>query len=55
MRASIGIYNDERDVERFLEGLRVVAARKWQGRYVHDGEGWTLDQPGAPRSVPPEF
>lgn len=53
-RATIGIYNHEADVDRFLEGLRVVAARKWQGKYVHDGEGWRLDAPGAPRSIPPE-
>jgi selenocysteine lyase/cysteine desulfurase len=54
-RASLGIYNDEADVERFLEGLRVVVARKWQGKYVHDGEGWVLDAPGAPRAIPPEI
>jgi cysteine desulfurase / selenocysteine lyase len=54
-RASLGIYNDEADVDRFLEGLRVVAARKWQGKYIHDGEGWRLDAPNAPRPIPPEI
>lgn len=54
-RASLGIYNDDADVERFLEGMRAVAARKWQGKYLHDGEGWRLDAPDAPKPIPPEI
>jgi selenocysteine lyase/cysteine desulfurase len=54
-RASLGIYNSAEDVHTFLEGMRTIAARKWQGRYVHDGEGWVLDEPGAPRPIPPEL
>lgn len=55
VRASLGIYNNEADVARFLEGMRCIVARKWQGKYVHDGEGWTLDAPNAPKSIPPEL
>lgn len=54
-RATIGIYNDEADMDRFLDGMRCIAAKKWQGKYVHDGEGWRLDAPGAPRAIPPEI
>lgn len=54
-RASLGIYNSAEEVEAFLDAMRAVAARKWAGKYVHDGEGWVLDQPGAPRPIPPEM
>ncbi|HEV8361657.1 MAG TPA: aminotransferase class V-fold PLP-dependent enzyme [Candidatus Thermoplasmatota archaeon] len=54
-RASIGIYNNAEEVERLLHGMRVVAARKWAGKYLHDGEGWRLDAPNAPRPIPPEI
>ena len=33
VRVSIGIHNDEEDVDRFLAGLRAIAARKWRVRY----------------------
>lgn len=36
VRVSIGIHNDEEDVDRFLVGLRAIAQRRWQGRYVQD-------------------
>lgn len=55
VRASIGIYNDADEVARFLEAMRAVAAREWEGKYIHDGEGWTLDAPGAPKAIPPEI
>lgn len=36
VRVSIGIHNDEEDVDRFLEGMRSIAARKWRVRYEQD-------------------
>jgi selenocysteine lyase/cysteine desulfurase len=33
VRASLGVYNDASDVERLLEGVRVVAQGDWQGDY----------------------
>jgi cysteine desulfurase / selenocysteine lyase len=54
-RASLGIYNSAEDVDRFLEGLRAIAGRHWKGAYVHDGEGWRLDRPDAPKAIPPEY
>jgi selenocysteine lyase/cysteine desulfurase len=43
VRASIGIHNDEEDIDRFLSGMRMIADRKWKGNYVLDrstGEFW---------------
>lgn len=36
VRASLGIYNDRADVERLLEGVRVIAKRGWKGNYTFD-------------------
>lgn len=36
VRASIGLHNTAEDVERLLEALRAVAARRWQGKYEQD-------------------
>lgn len=33
VRASFGVYNDESDVDRFLEQLKKVRDRSWVGRY----------------------
>ena len=37
VRASFGIYNDESDVDRFLEQLKKVRDRAWVGRYQIKG------------------
>ncbi|MCS6797661.1 MAG: aminotransferase class V-fold PLP-dependent enzyme [Myxococcota bacterium] len=33
VRASFGLYNDESDVERLIEAVRLVRDRRWRGRY----------------------
>jgi cysteine desulfurase / selenocysteine lyase len=39
VRASFGIYNDDSDVDRFLEQLKKVRDRAWVGRYrIKGGE-----------------
>ncbi|HET9485091.1 MAG TPA: aminotransferase class V-fold PLP-dependent enzyme, partial [Xanthomonadales bacterium] len=38
VRASIGLYNDEHDVDRLLEFVAKVRARKWAGRYRMKGD-----------------
>lgn len=38
VRASIGLYNDEHDVDRLLEVVAQVRARKWAGRYRMKGD-----------------
>lgn len=38
VRASIGLYNDESDVDRLLEYVAKVRARKWVGRYRMKGD-----------------
>lgn len=38
VRASVGLYNDESDVERLIEYVGRVRARKWVGRYRMKGE-----------------
>jgi selenocysteine lyase/cysteine desulfurase len=43
VRASLGVYNNEDDVERFLGAMRTVAARAWQGTYEWSlAEDWHL-------------
>jgi cysteine desulfurase / selenocysteine lyase len=38
VRASIGLYNDETDVERLLEFVKRVRERHWVGRYKTSGD-----------------
>ncbi len=38
VRASVGLYNDESDVDRLLEFVRRVRDRKWVGRYRMKGD-----------------
>lgn len=33
VRVSIGLHNTEEDIDRFLEGLRIIAAQEWKGTY----------------------
>jgi selenocysteine lyase/cysteine desulfurase len=37
VRASFGVYNDESDVDRFLEQLKIVRDHAWVGRYRVQG------------------
>lgn len=36
VRVSVGIHNDEEDVDRFLAGMREIADHRWMGEYVLD-------------------
>jgi len=36
VRVSIGLHNDDEDVDRFLEGMRAIVGRRWTGRYAQD-------------------
>ncbi len=36
VRVSVGLHNTEEDVDRFVEALRAIAARRWQGAYELD-------------------
>ncbi|WNG13344.1 aminotransferase class V-fold PLP-dependent enzyme [Cystobacter fuscus] len=38
VRASVGLYNDESDVDRLLEYVRKVRDRQWRGRYQVKGD-----------------
>jgi cysteine desulfurase / selenocysteine lyase len=38
VRASVGLYNDESDVDRLLEYVRRVRDRQWRGRYEVKGD-----------------
>jgi len=38
-RASFGLYNTMADVERLLEGVRMLRERNWKGRYRVLGPG----------------
>ncbi|MBW3582631.1 MAG: aminotransferase class V-fold PLP-dependent enzyme [Euryarchaeota archaeon] len=44
-RASLGIYNDIADVERFLEALHTVAAKGWKGDYSWADGTWVHQRP----------
>jgi len=37
VRASFGVYNDESDVDRFLEQLKKIRDKRWVGRYQIKG------------------
>ena len=37
VRASIGLYNNEDDVDRFLQAVQVVRSGKWTGEYQEQG------------------
>lgn len=38
VRASVGLYNDESDIDRLLEVVRMVREQKWVGRYRVSGD-----------------
>ncbi len=38
VRASVGLYNDESDIERLLEVVRLVREQKWVGKYRVSGD-----------------
>ncbi|HLL24413.1 MAG TPA: aminotransferase class V-fold PLP-dependent enzyme [Kofleriaceae bacterium] len=46
VRASIGLYNDEHDVDRLLEFVGKVRARKWLGRYRMKGDSMSAEFAG---------
>ncbi len=46
VRASVGLYNDEHDVDRLLEYVEKVRNRKWIGRYRMKGEDMSAEFAG---------
>jgi cysteine desulfurase / selenocysteine lyase len=46
VRASVGLYNDEHDVDRLLEYVAKVRARAWIGRYRMQGENMSAEFAG---------
>jgi selenocysteine lyase/cysteine desulfurase/glyoxylase-like metal-dependent hydrolase (beta-lactamase superfamily II)/rhodanese-related sulfurtransferase len=46
VRASIGLYNDEHDVDRLIEYVGKVRARHWVGRYRMKGEDMSAEFAG---------
>lgn len=46
VRASVGLYNDESDVDRLLEFVRRVRDQKWIGRYRVKGDSMTAEFAG---------
>lgn len=46
VRASIGLYNDEADVDRLLEYVAKIRVRKWVGRYRMKGEQMSAELAG---------
>ena len=46
VRASIGLYNDEHDVDRLLEYVAKIRARKWSGRYRMKGDSMSAEFAG---------
>jgi len=46
VRASIGLYNDDSDVERLLEFVRRVRDKKWVGRYRVKGDSVSAEFAG---------
>ena len=46
VRASFGLYNDEADVDRLIEGVSVLRDRRWVGRYRVRATGVTAEFAG---------
>ncbi|HSK04444.1 MAG TPA: aminotransferase class V-fold PLP-dependent enzyme [Kofleriaceae bacterium] len=46
VRASVGLYNDEHDVDRLLEFVAKVRARAWTGRYRMKGDAMSAEFAG---------
>jgi glyoxylase-like metal-dependent hydrolase (beta-lactamase superfamily II) len=46
VRASIGLYNDESDIERLLEYVAKVQTHKWAGRYRMKGDSMSAEFAG---------
>ena len=46
VRASIGLYNNEADIDAFLEAVQAVRARNWRGTYQEQGGMMTGDSGG---------
>jgi selenocysteine lyase/cysteine desulfurase/glyoxylase-like metal-dependent hydrolase (beta-lactamase superfamily II)/rhodanese-related sulfurtransferase len=46
VRASVGLYNDESDVERLLEYVRRVRDREWRGHYQVKGDAVSAEFAG---------
>ena len=46
VRASIGLYNDETDVDRLIEYVGKIRARKWSGRYRMKGDDMSAEFAG---------
>ncbi len=46
VRASIGLYNDEHDVDRLVEFVGKIRARKWAGRYRMKGDNMSAEFAG---------
>jgi len=46
VRASIGLYNDETDVDRLIEYVAKIRARKWSGRYRMKGDDMSAEFAG---------
>lgn len=43
-RASLGVYNVEEDVDRFLHALGIIARKGWEGDYVWEDGEWSAPQ-----------
>jgi glyoxylase-like metal-dependent hydrolase (beta-lactamase superfamily II) len=46
VRASVGLYNDEHDIDRLLEYVSKIRARKWIGRYRMKGDAMSAEFAG---------
>jgi selenocysteine lyase/cysteine desulfurase/glyoxylase-like metal-dependent hydrolase (beta-lactamase superfamily II)/rhodanese-related sulfurtransferase len=46
VRASVGVYNDDSDVDRLLEMVRRVRDRQWRGNYTAKGRGFSAELAG---------
>ncbi|MBX5482640.1 MAG: aminotransferase class V-fold PLP-dependent enzyme [Myxococcaceae bacterium] len=46
VRASVGLYNDESDIDRLLEYVERIRDRKWMGRYRVKGESVSAEFAG---------
>ncbi len=36
LRASLGIFNDKKDVDKLIEGVKMIAEKEWEGDYAYD-------------------
>lgn len=42
LRASLGIFNNKKDIDKLIKGVKMIVEKKWKGNYIHKNGGYEL-------------